>query len=175
MPVTLAKLAECYAVTAVMTLLLLAVGNLESVYYPRPVNPGHSWRSAAAGRFQAFLMLLYPMVSIPVVLAYLARYAFESAMGFRGCARRGSRDRGDCLCGGARLGGRSGGDATRASVDGAQRRRGPAYRLAICGAGNFARGRAFSAPQSRLKSGCGQYWPPYALSFQGFRKWRERI
>jgi ABC-2 type transport system permease protein len=84
MPVTLAKLAECYAVTAVMTLLLLAVGNLGSVYYPRPVNPGHSWRSAAAGRFQAFLMLLYPLVSIPVILAYLARYAFETQWAFVG-------------------------------------------------------------------------------------------
>ena len=38
--VTLGKLAACYAVTGVMTLLLLAVGNLGSVYYPRPVNPG---------------------------------------------------------------------------------------------------------------------------------------
>ena len=84
MPVTLAKLAECYAVTATMTLLLLAVGNLGSVYYPRPVNPGHSWRSASAGRIQAFLMLLYPMVSIPVVLAYLARYAFQTQWAFVG-------------------------------------------------------------------------------------------
>ena len=58
MPVTLVKVVECYAVTAVMTLQLLAIGNLGSVYYPRPINPGHSWRSASAGRFQAFLMLL---------------------------------------------------------------------------------------------------------------------
>ncbi|MCC6536359.1 MAG: hypothetical protein IT162_02340 [Bryobacterales bacterium] len=82
MPVSWPRLAESYAVTAVMTLLLLAVGNLGSVYYPRPVNPTHSWRSASAGRFQAFLMLLYPVVSIPAVLAYLARYAFQSEWAF---------------------------------------------------------------------------------------------
>ncbi len=84
MPVTLGKLAECYAVAGVMTLLLMAIGNLGSVYSPRPVNPGHSWRSASAGRFQALLMLIYPVVSIPVLLAYLARYAFQSHWAFIG-------------------------------------------------------------------------------------------
>jgi len=84
MPVTLVKLAECYAVAGVMTLLLLGVGNLGSVYFPRPVNPGHSWRTASAGRFQAFLMLIYPVVSLPVVLAYLARYAFDTQWAFVG-------------------------------------------------------------------------------------------
>ncbi len=82
MPVSWTGLAESYAVTGVITLLLLAVGNLGSVYYPRPVNPTHSWRSASAGRFQAFLMLLYPVVSIPAILAYLARYAFASQWAF---------------------------------------------------------------------------------------------
>ncbi|MBM3794041.1 MAG: hypothetical protein FJW31_08215 [Acidobacteria bacterium] len=82
MPITWMGLVECYVVTAVMTLLLLAVGNLGSVYYPRPVNPTHSWRSASAGRFQAFLILLYPVVSIPAVLAYLARYAFQTEWAF---------------------------------------------------------------------------------------------
>jgi ABC-2 type transport system permease protein len=83
-PITGTKVAEAYAVTGVMTLLLLAAGNLGSVHYPRPVNPAHSWRSASAGRFQAFLMLLYPVVSIPVVLAYLARYAFQTEWAFAG-------------------------------------------------------------------------------------------
>ena len=84
MPVTLGKVVECFAVMAVMTLLLLGIGNLGSVHYPRPVNPAHSWRSASAGRFQAFLMLLYPVVSIPVILAYLARYAFQTQWAFAG-------------------------------------------------------------------------------------------
>ena len=84
MPLSFGKLGEAYAVTGVMTLLLLAVGNLGSIHYPRPVNPSHSWRSASAGRFQAFLMMLYPLVGIPVLLAYLARYAFQSQWAFLG-------------------------------------------------------------------------------------------
>lgn len=84
MPLTFGKLGEAFAVTGVMTLLLLAVGNLGSIHYPRPVNPSHSWRSASAGRFQAFLMMLYPLVGIPVLLAYLARYAFQSQWAFAG-------------------------------------------------------------------------------------------
>ena len=82
MPLTPARLAEAYAVTLVMTLFLLAAGNLASVWYPRPSNPTHSWRSASAGKMQALLALLYPVFSIPIVLAYLARYAFDSTAAF---------------------------------------------------------------------------------------------
>jgi ABC-2 type transport system permease protein len=82
MPITLSKLIESFLVTLVITIYLLAVGNLGSTYWPRPVNPAQSWRSASAGRFQALLMMLYPIVSIPVVMAYLARYAFESDAAF---------------------------------------------------------------------------------------------
>jgi ABC-2 type transport system permease protein len=46
------------------------------------VDPSKSWRSASAGRFQALLLLIYPIVSIPIALAYLARYAFDSVMAF---------------------------------------------------------------------------------------------
>ena len=90
MPMTLQKLVESYLVTLVITLYLLAVGNLGSTWWPRPVNPSQSWRSASAGRFQALLMLLYPVVSIPVALAYLARYAFESDLAFFGALAVGA-------------------------------------------------------------------------------------
>jgi ABC-2 type transport system permease protein len=46
------------------------------------VNPTQSWKSASAGRLQALLLLIYPVLSIPVVLAFLARYAFESELAF---------------------------------------------------------------------------------------------
>ncbi len=82
MPVSSAKLAEAYSVTLTLTVYLLAVGNLGSTHYPRPVNPVQSWRSASAGRFQALLLLLYPVVAVPVALAYGARYAFESETAF---------------------------------------------------------------------------------------------
>lgn len=84
MPLTLGMLAESYAVTLVLAMLLLSVGNLGSVRYPRPVEPRHSWRSSSAGRFQAVLLLLYPLIAAPVGLAFLARYAFESQAAFYG-------------------------------------------------------------------------------------------
>ncbi len=82
MPVTPAKTLESFVVTLILTIYLLAVGNLGSTHYPRAVNPAQSWRTASAGRFQALLLLLYPVVSIPILLAYGARYAFESETAF---------------------------------------------------------------------------------------------
>ncbi|MBI4873514.1 MAG: hypothetical protein HY822_02650 [Acidobacteria bacterium] len=82
MPVSLPRVVEAYAVTAIMSVYMLAVGNLSSTHFPRPVDPAQSWRSGGAGRFQAMLLLVYPVLSIPILLAYLARYAFESNLAF---------------------------------------------------------------------------------------------
>ena len=84
MPVTLGDLAESYLVTLVLALYMLAAGNIGSTRYPRPVDPRQSWRSSAAGRFQAMLLLIYPVISLPVILAFLARYAFDSDLAFFG-------------------------------------------------------------------------------------------
>jgi ABC-2 type transport system permease protein len=82
LPVTIGRLTEAYSVTLVLALYLMAIGNLGSIYYPRPMNPAQSWRSGAAGRFQALLLLIYPVVSLPIALAYLAEYAFDSGLAF---------------------------------------------------------------------------------------------
>lgn len=82
MPVSVPKLVESYAVTCVLALYMLAAGNLASVHYARPVNPRQSWRSASAGRFQAMLVLIYPVIGIPVILAFLARYVFGGNVAF---------------------------------------------------------------------------------------------
>ncbi|MEO7142079.1 MAG: hypothetical protein ABI165_01100, partial [Bryobacteraceae bacterium] len=84
MPFSLPKLAEAYSVTLVVTLYLVAVGNLTSTYNPRPVDPSKSLRTGSAGRIQAFLVLVYPLASLPVLLAYLARYAFGTEIAFYG-------------------------------------------------------------------------------------------
>ncbi|MEZ5402689.1 MAG: hypothetical protein R2729_23645 [Bryobacteraceae bacterium] len=84
MPLSGAKLAECFAVALVLTLFLLGVGNLGSTYYPRPIDPTHSWKSASGGKFQALLMILYPLLAFPVGLAYMARFAFEADWAFYG-------------------------------------------------------------------------------------------
>ncbi|MBN8728974.1 MAG: hypothetical protein J0L64_00415 [Acidobacteria bacterium] len=84
MPITAGKLAESYIVAFILAVYLIALGNLASVYYPRPVDPAQSWRRSSAGKMQAMLMFAYPVLSIPIALAYLARFAFESEAAFYG-------------------------------------------------------------------------------------------
>lgn len=75
--VTPAKIAEAYAVAAVVTIFLLAAGNMLSVRQARGANPATQFRAKAAGRVQAMLVIIYPIAFIPVALAYLARWAFD--------------------------------------------------------------------------------------------------
>jgi ABC-2 type transport system permease protein len=84
LPLTGLRVVEAVAVTLVVTTFLLAIGNVSSMYNPRGVNPGRSFRTAAGARMQALLMLLFPVSLAPVVLAYLARYAFGSEWAFLG-------------------------------------------------------------------------------------------
>jgi ABC-2 type transport system permease protein len=78
------KIPEAYAVTLLMCLFLLATGNLMSVYYPRPVDPAASWRQGSSGKVQGLVLLTYPLMAMPMTLAYLARYAFDSELAFYG-------------------------------------------------------------------------------------------
>jgi ABC-2 type transport system permease protein len=78
------QILEAASVTLVVTTFLLAIGNLSSVYSPRSVNPGKSFRTSASGRMQAMLILTFPLALSPVFLAYLARYAFDSEWAFFG-------------------------------------------------------------------------------------------
>ncbi len=84
LPVTPQKVAEAFAVTGVMAVFFTGLGNIGSVYYPRPANPQNSWRSRSGGKFQFWMLLAYPVLGIPIGLAYLARYAFESEAAFFG-------------------------------------------------------------------------------------------
>jgi ABC-2 type transport system permease protein len=82
LPLTPLKVIEAFAVTLVAALLLITIGNLTSLYSPRPVDPSKSFRAARSGRVQALMLLVYPVVAIPVVLAYGARYAFNNEAAF---------------------------------------------------------------------------------------------
>jgi ABC-2 type transport system permease protein len=82
LPITGLRVLEAVAVAVVVTTFLVSIGNLTSVYNPRGVNPGKSFRTSAGGRIQALLMLLFPLALMPVMLAYLARYAFGSEWAF---------------------------------------------------------------------------------------------
>ena len=76
------QVAETLVVVGVCSLYMMALGNISSVQYPRGLNPSQVSQGGASGRFQALVILLYPLSLIPVFLAYLARYAFDSQIAF---------------------------------------------------------------------------------------------
>jgi ABC-2 type transport system permease protein len=82
MPVTVSRVLEAFAVTLVVSLYLISLGNLTSTSNARPMNPAKAMRSGSPGRMQALLFLLYPIAAAPVLLAYAARYAFDSEAAF---------------------------------------------------------------------------------------------
>jgi ABC-2 type transport system permease protein len=84
LPVHAIGVVEAYAVAGVVTIFLLAAGNLLSIHQARGVNPGAQMRTSAAGQLQAMLLVIYPVALIPIGLAYLARYAFDSEWAFFG-------------------------------------------------------------------------------------------
>jgi ABC-2 type transport system permease protein len=77
-----AQLLETLLVVGVCALYMLALGNISSVQYPRGLNPERVSQGGASSRFQALIMLLYPLSLLPVVLAYAARYGFGSDLAF---------------------------------------------------------------------------------------------
>jgi ABC-2 type transport system permease protein len=84
LPLSGLQILEAFAVTCVITLFILAVGNMSSLYNPRPVNPVKAMKTAASSKAQALLMLAFPITLAPVVLAYLARYGFNTEWAFFG-------------------------------------------------------------------------------------------
>ncbi|MCE5308843.1 MAG: hypothetical protein LLG20_14490 [Acidobacteriales bacterium] len=82
MPLVAGKVIEAYAVTLTLSVYLLAMGNLSSVYYPTAVHAERSGSPGSPVRFRALLFLLYPVAVAPIALAYLARYAFSSGFAF---------------------------------------------------------------------------------------------
>ncbi len=82
LPITGIKIAEAFIVTIVLAMFFTALGNLGSVYYPRAANPQNSWRARGGSKFQLWMLLAYPLLGVPIGLAYLARYAFETQIAF---------------------------------------------------------------------------------------------
>lgn len=73
---------ETLLVVGVCSLYLLALGNIASVQYPRGLSPERVSQGGASSRFQGLIFILYPLALLPVFLAYLARYAFDSELVF---------------------------------------------------------------------------------------------
>ncbi len=72
---------ETLLVVGICALYMVAIGNLGSVHYPRGLSGERVGQGGGRG-FQGFLFLIYPVVLLPVLLAYIARYAFESEVIF---------------------------------------------------------------------------------------------
>jgi ABC-type molybdate transport system permease subunit len=82
LPVGWSKFPEAVAVAVVFATFLMAVGNIGSVLYPRPVDPNQSWRSSSGSRFQALLLIVYPLASLPILAAFLIRKSTGSDLAF---------------------------------------------------------------------------------------------
>jgi ABC-2 type transport system permease protein len=72
------KILEAYLVTPIVALYLLSAGNISSVHVPRPLYGERVAQGGSAGRSQAFMFFVYPLALLPILLAYGARYAFDS-------------------------------------------------------------------------------------------------
>lgn len=80
-PASALAIAEAYAVTLVYSVFLMAGGNISATTHARPVNPEHSWRSSSGSR-GALLLVFYPLLFVPVSLAFAARFAFANEAAF---------------------------------------------------------------------------------------------
>jgi ABC-2 type transport system permease protein len=79
---TFGQAIETLVVIGVCATYVMALGNLSSIHYPRAISPERVSQSDGARRAQALVGLFYPVVLLPVALAYLARYAFDSDIAF---------------------------------------------------------------------------------------------
>jgi hypothetical protein len=73
---------DAVLVCTVLLVFLLSIGNSSSLRYARPVDPRESWRRSAATRFQALLLIIYPILAAPFAFAYYARQAWEAQWPF---------------------------------------------------------------------------------------------
>ncbi|MDE3198865.1 MAG: hypothetical protein KGN84_21125 [Acidobacteriota bacterium] len=82
MPVTPGKILETIVITAVSALYWLAMGNIFSVRIPRALDPDKM--NQMSNKMQALTIWTAPLVLFPLVLAYWARWFFESQLLFAG-------------------------------------------------------------------------------------------
>ena len=82
LPVTGGKVIETIVVMAVSSLYWLAMGNIFSVRMPRALDPGKM--NQMANKMQALTIWTAPLLLFPLVLAYWARWFFDSQLVFAG-------------------------------------------------------------------------------------------
>ncbi len=71
------QIVDALAAAAVFLVCVMGAGNLTSVYMPRPIDAAQAWRNNTS-KTQFLLLFAYPLLTIPVALAHLARWATDS-------------------------------------------------------------------------------------------------
>jgi len=84
-PLNAASVAEGISVTLVSAVYLVSFGNLSSVYVPRPLNAEKMTQGGSGRTLNMVLFLVFPVVLLPVGLAFWARYALDSEAAFFWC------------------------------------------------------------------------------------------
>jgi len=72
------KFIENVVVSGLAAVYLMAFGNIASVRMPRAVNPDKMTQSGASKAMNAVILLVFPVVMLPIGLAYWARTVFHS-------------------------------------------------------------------------------------------------
>jgi ABC-2 type transport system permease protein len=81
MSFALGQLAETLVVVTICAMYLMALGNITSMRYPRALSAERVGRGGG-NRGQVLAMLFYPLLLLPVILAYVTRWAFGSETAF---------------------------------------------------------------------------------------------
>lgn len=89
LPITAGKILEAVLVSAILMLFMLGVGNIGSTRSPRPQDPKAGMRRNSGSKFALLALLLYPLIALPITLAYLGRWAFQSDWAFFACIGAG--------------------------------------------------------------------------------------
>lgn len=84
LPVAPLMIVEAFISCMVFMFLLVAIGNVSSLLFPRPADPNETWKRTSATRFQAMLILVYPVLGAPLVFAFYAQSKWESPWAFFG-------------------------------------------------------------------------------------------
>ena len=78
----LGQMVETLTVVGICAVYLMALGNICSVRFPRPLSPERVSQGGGGNKAQVLVMVFYPVALLPVILAYVARYALESQVAF---------------------------------------------------------------------------------------------
>jgi ABC-2 type transport system permease protein len=96
MPISPGRIFEVYLAAGVLCIYMISAGNLTSVYYPRAVNSERTTGAGSSPVIRVLLMLMLPVLSVPVILAYVFRHVYHTEIGFHATLAAG-------LLGGARF------------------------------------------------------------------------